>query len=294
MAGAVRAVLVDLSGTLHVGATPTPGAVQALRRLRTLGVAVRFVTNTSKDGSQKLLQRLNDIGFDVRREEVYSALSAGRQLVAERCLRPLCLLTPSAREDFAGVEQTEPNAVLVGLAPEEFCYSRLNEAFALLLRGAPLIALHAGRYYRGDGARGLCLGPGAFVRGLEYSAGVIAEVVGKPERAFFLGALSGLGVRPEEAVMVGDDVRDDVYGAMACGMRGVLVRTGKYREGDERTPRHATAGSEDCAGGANPTSDASTGGATPTPAASVAGPTATCATFADAVQWLVEHCELRP
>jgi ribonucleotide monophosphatase NagD (HAD superfamily) len=33
--------------------------------------------------------------------------------------------------------------------------------------------------------------------------------------------------------MIGDDVRQDVHGAMALGMRGVLVQTGKYRRGDE-------------------------------------------------------------
>lgn len=30
-----------------------------------------------------------------------------------------------------------------------------------------------------------------------------------------------------------DDVRDDVGGAQAAGLRGILVQTGKYRPGDE-------------------------------------------------------------
>jgi ribonucleotide monophosphatase NagD (HAD superfamily) len=30
--------------------------------------------------------------------------------------------------------------------------------------------------------------------------------------------------------MVGDDIRTDVGGAQACGMKGIQVRTGKYRE----------------------------------------------------------------
>jgi hypothetical protein len=42
-------------------------------------------------------------------------------------------------------------------------------------------------------------------------------------------------VRADEAVMIGDDVQQDVCGALAVGMRGVLVRTGKYRTGDEAT-----------------------------------------------------------
>ena len=36
--------------------------------------------------------------------------------------------------------------------------------------------------------------------------------------------------------MVGDDIANDVFGAQAAGMTGVLVRTGKFLPGDlERT-----------------------------------------------------------
>lgn len=58
-------------------------------------------------------------------------------------------------------------------------------------------------------------------------------MVGKPTQSFFSLALDDLGVAPHEAVMVGDDVRDDVGGAQQWGLRGVLVKTGKYRAGDE-------------------------------------------------------------
>ena len=37
------------------------------------------------------------------------------------------------------------------------------------------------------------------------------------------------GSAAAEAVMVGDDVEADIGGAKAIGMRGVLVRTGKFR-----------------------------------------------------------------
>lgn len=69
-----------------------------------------------------------------------------------------------------------------------------------LLNGAQLIAIHAGKYYkRSDG---LALGPGCFVKGLEYSAQCKAELVGKPNEAFFKSALGGID--PKEAVMIGD------------------------------------------------------------------------------------------
>ena len=66
--------------------------------------------------------------------------------------------------------------------------------------GASLIAIHEGRYYKRPD--GLALGPGAFVKGLEYSANVKAEVVGKPTPEFFKTALTN--ALPEETVMIGD------------------------------------------------------------------------------------------
>lgn len=67
-----RAALVDLSGTLHVGSTPLPGAVLALQRLREAGVAVRFVTNTTKQTVSELLETLQGLGFVIPAHEVHS------------------------------------------------------------------------------------------------------------------------------------------------------------------------------------------------------------------------------
>jgi phospholysine phosphohistidine inorganic pyrophosphate phosphatase len=58
----------------------------------------------------------------------------------------------------------------------------------------------------------------------------VVQVVGKPEAAFFQLALSDLGVPPSAAVMVGDDVRDDVGGALSdwlAAWQGYSVRTHK-------------------------------------------------------------------
>ena len=38
----------------------------------------------------------------------------------------------------------------------------------------------------------------------------------------------------QEIVMVGDDVEFDVAASVGLGMQAVLVRTGKYRAGDEQ------------------------------------------------------------
>ena len=115
------------------------------------------------------------------------------------------------------------------MAPELFheftCHCEL---FEQLIAGATLVALHKGRYYQGTD--GLILDIGGFVSALEYAASVEAVVIGKPSPRFFQLAVSDMGLEPDEVVMIGDDIESDVGGAQRAGLRGVLVKTGKYRE----------------------------------------------------------------
>ena len=57
-------------------------------------------------------------------------------------------------------------------------------------------------------------------------------MLGKPARPFFDAALSQLGAGAAQTAMIGDDIRGDVQGAQAAGLRGLLVRTGKFRPED--------------------------------------------------------------
>ena len=56
---------------------------------------------------------------------------------------------------------------------------------------------------------------------------------GKPARAFFDQAVDSLGLPADRVMMIGDDAASDVQGALDAGLQGCLVKTGKYRPGDE-------------------------------------------------------------
>ena len=74
---------------------------------------------------------------------------------------------------------------------------------------------------------------------LDVDAAVSSGAHGKtkPHPAIFLSALEQLGVRPEEAAMVGDSPEDDVEGANALGMRAFLVdREDRFPEFEGRLP----------------------------------------------------------
>jgi FMN hydrolase / 5-amino-6-(5-phospho-D-ribitylamino)uracil phosphatase len=57
----------------------------------------------------------------------------------------------------------------------------------------------------------------------------------KPHPTIFQAALAALAVEPEDAVMVGDSIEEDIEGAQALGMRAILIdRADRYPEVDER------------------------------------------------------------
>ncbi|HEY7862576.1 MAG TPA: HAD hydrolase-like protein, partial [Thermoanaerobaculia bacterium] len=142
------------------------------------------------------------------------------------------LLADGVLPDFGGIAAVDaaPQSVVVGDLSEDpdFRYERLNRALHHLLDGSELVTLALNRYFLG--ADGYVLDVGAIVAGLEYASGRKATLLGKPAPEFFAAALSALRVPASDAVCVGDDLESDVIGAQDAGIRGVLVRTGKFRE----------------------------------------------------------------
>ncbi len=223
-------VLLDIAGVLHDGERPLPGAVDALTRLRRAALPLRFVTNTSRRSRSATLAQLRGMGFELSAAEIFTAPLAARSYLASRGLRPLLIILPALAEDFAGLDCAAPNAVFLADAGDRFEYRLLDRAFRLLIEGAPLVAVGRNRYFRHGGQ--LHLDAGAFVAALEYAAGCEAVICGKPSPAFFAAVLRDIGIAPEQAVMIGDDVEADVLGAHAAGLQAILVQTGKYRDGD--------------------------------------------------------------
>jgi len=190
---------------------------------------------------------LQRIGFQINAEHVFTSLTAARDLAISEGLKsvpllslepeltissPLLLLSDSASTEFP-ILQGEKDSVVIGLSTS-LTYSQLNTAYRILLKASTkLIATHKATHYRASDGE-LSLGPGVFVDGLEIASGKKAVVVGKPSRAFFQTCLHSLGMEAEEVAVIGDDIKNDLGGACEeLGMQRWLVKTGKYREGDE-------------------------------------------------------------
>jgi HAD superfamily hydrolase (TIGR01458 family) len=229
----IRAVLLDLAGVVYQGDRTLPGAVAGIGALRDAGLPLRFLTNTTRTPRRELLRRPEAMGIPIADDELFTPAQAATAWLKARGLSAYLLIHPALEEDFARLDGTKGEAVVVGDAGEAFTYAALNTAFRKLIAGAEFLALARNRTFK-DADGELSLDAGAFVTALEYSTRQEAVLLGKPAPDFFKGALAGTSCGMDEAVMVGDDAEADVAGALAAGVgNALLVRTGKYRPGDE-------------------------------------------------------------
>lgn len=227
----IKGILFDLDGVLYVGSTPIPGAIEAVRLIRNRGYICRFVTNTSTLSLQSLHQKLTNLGFDIPQHEIISAPQAAINFLKTQA-DPICrlLLAEDVKQDFAQFKQsnTEAQFIVVGDIGNAWTYAMLNEIFTCLMRGAKLIAIHKNRFWQTE--QGLQMDIGAFIQGLEYASSSQAMIIGKPSLNFFNVALADMQLHKDEVLMVGDDIDSDIGGAHSAEIKGVLVRTGKYRQ----------------------------------------------------------------
>jgi HAD superfamily hydrolase (TIGR01458 family) len=226
----IRGVLLDIDGVLHVSMRPVVGAVETLHWLAQNGYRCCFVTNTTTYARVSLAQRLHAIGLPVPVQSLLTAPVATAEYIRQYYPQKRCwvLTKGDTREDFWGIELVEKDAdvVVIGGAEELLTYEAMNEAFRMLMNGADLLAMHTNTYWRTS--EGLRLDSGPYVHALELATGKQATVLGKPSQAFFEQALRSIDVTASAAIMVGDDIQNDIGGAQAAGIRGVLVCTGKH------------------------------------------------------------------
>ena len=227
----IRAVLLDIDGTLFIGQDPIPGAAETVRFLMDNSIPYRFVSNGTRRARRSICQKLRRLKIPVSEEQIITpAIAAVRYLKEQGFDCCTLLATEDLREDFisGGIDLNENAPVLViGDAADQFSYQAMNSAFRQIMNGSLLISLEKDTHWRdGDG---LSLGAGAFVAGLEYATGITSHLIGKPSPDFFRMALASMGAEPGMSVMIGDDITSDALGAMGAGLIGVLVMTGKYQ-----------------------------------------------------------------
>jgi HAD superfamily hydrolase (TIGR01458 family) len=239
----LRGVLFDMDGVLYNSDRPIEGAAETVGWLRRKQIPFLFCTNTTSRGRDTLVEKLDRFGIPATQDDILTPASAAAEWLRGRTDGPAAIFVrPKTKPEFAGIptvpDEAENGAsfVVIGDLGNMWDFQTLNRAFRLLYHNpaATLIALGMTRYWLAP--EGISLDVAPFVAALEHATGKQAMVFGKPAAPFFAAAVNRMQAEPGEILMIGDDVHADVGGAQAAGLRGALVRTGKFRPADLEGP----------------------------------------------------------
>ena len=232
----MKAILFDLDGVFYQGNAAIPGASDTANWVQSQSIPHLFVTNTSSLPRTALVEKLSAMSINTDAEHIFTPLIATKAWLQSSAIKNnLALYIPEkSKSEFSDFSETleNPEAIIIGDLGEQWDFQKLNQIFRLLMDNPELvfIALGMTRYWQAED--GLRLDVAPFIKALEFASNRQAMVMGKPSKEFFNAALSELGFPAREVVMIGDDIQSDIKGAQKSGIKGWLVKTGKFRMHD--------------------------------------------------------------
>jgi NagD protein len=237
----IDAVVFDVDGTLlHAAdpsgvhrASPIPGAVETVARVRASGRRILCFTNGTGRLPEEYAADLAALGFPVGPHEFMNPAVAARWVARRHPGASVLVLGgpgvsgPVRAAGLRVVDRAEPDVadvVLVGW-DDGLSYAALRAACESIWRGAPLYATSTAPVFAvaGGPAPGWS---GAVGAGIATPPGARPRTLGKPDPAALREACRVLGTTPARTAVVGDDLRLEIAMARRAGARALLVLTG--------------------------------------------------------------------
>ena len=233
--------ILDLDGTIYRGSQALPHAVQVVAKLRKRGAKVRFLTNNSGQTRRFYFQKLQQMGFQVEENEIYSSAIGTATYCTDNGLRSLFvvgeqglvetlrsskLVVANADDDHRvqAKDNVDADAVVTGIC-KSFNYDLLSAAMQCIRRGGRFIATNTDATYPLEDDV-LIPGAGAIVSSIQTCSGEEPFVVGKPNPFLLELVMRDAGIAASETLVVGDRYETDIESGIRAGCDTHLVLTG--------------------------------------------------------------------
>ena len=226
----IKAVFLDLDGTIYLGNELIDGAVEFLNRCEENGVQRFFLSNNSSKSVTEYLEKLHGLGIPAEANDVllstHDLISwLGGEGVTETYLVGTEGMRSMLEEVGVSTRSGEPQYVVLGY-DTEIDYEKLATASIHLHNGIPLVASHPDM---------VCPSPdgglpdvGAYLALFKATTGVEpSHICGKPNAGMILHKIEELGLQPSQCAMVGDRLYTDMEMAAQADVVGVLVLSGE-------------------------------------------------------------------
>ena len=218
-----RGIFLDWDGCLAIGDKIVPSTRDLVARCAD---RVVIISNNSTHLPEDFARILARGGLTIApRRIVLAGTEAVRHLAVNR--GPIMMYGSARMKAYAlslGLQLERESADTVLLMRDVlFNYAKLLRATNALHRGARLVVANADRTHPGPGNR-LIPETGALLAAVRACVPhATTEIIGKPSPLLFMMACEILGITPCEAVMIGDNPETDGDGAIACGIRPIII-----------------------------------------------------------------------
>ena len=226
----IKAVFLDLDGTIYLGDSLIDGALDFLRRLEERGIKRYFLSNNSSKSVEQYVEKLRDLGIDADKDEVLLSTHDLISWLSKKEVTSTFLVGTEGMRSMLeeqGIETSseQPEFVVLGY-DTEISYEKLATASIHLHEGVQLVASHPDMVC--PSPRGGLPDTGAYMSLFKATTGVgPVHVCGKPNKGMILHKVEDLGLKPSECCMVGDRLYTDIEMADRAGVYGILVLSGE-------------------------------------------------------------------
>ena len=231
----VKAVFLDLDGTIYLGGNLIPGALDFLSRCNEKGVRRYFLSNNSSRSVEQYVQKLAGMGIPCSAEDVLlSTHDLLSWLNKNNVTRTWAIATKGMCKmmEDVGISTRDDNPQYVVLGYDtEIDYEKISTGSIHMHKGVPLVASHPDM---------VCPSPdgglpdvGAYLAMLKVTTGKDPDhITGIPNLGMIMHKIEELLLHPSECAMVGDRLYTDMEMAIQAGCVSVLVLSGEATRDD--------------------------------------------------------------
>jgi NagD protein len=227
--------IIDMDGVIYHGNKLLPGVDEFLAWLENSGKKYLFLTNASERTPKELHEKLKRLGITVGEDHFYTSALATAGFLASQKPNGSAYIIGDAGLIHAlysvgyTINNVNPDYVVVG-DTHGYNFEKIELAVNLVLRGARLIGTNPD--VSGPVENGITPSTKALIAPIEIATGKKAYFVGKPNPLMMRIALKKLGVKREEAIVIGDRMDTDIRCGLESEIDTLLVLSGITERND--------------------------------------------------------------
>lgn len=230
----------DMDGTINLGETLIPGALELIHALLERNTKFFFFTNNSSKAPEDYVKKLGRLGFSgMTRSHIMTSGDVMIHYLKTHFPSPKVFLagTPALETQFmrAGIQllpadTQAADAAVLGF-DTTFDFQKADTICRLVSSGVPFLATNIDRVCPLEGGAFLpdC---GSMSAMIEHATGIAPKFVGKPFAETVSFILDAAGTPPEKTAIVGDRLYTDIATAVNGGITGIAVLSGEISQQD--------------------------------------------------------------